>query len=157
MCKEIYFLNGRKEKLWEILPYGEEIPPCVQIEAALRSPSQWPEEIHLTGSNLELREMRLRDMNQPVQGHRTKIQTSGSKEWRDWIHNIEFHGLNKYKDRTTHRLLIEFDHCWSPLVARWVKGPALSLQWLGSLLWQGLDPWAGNFWMPWVQPKKKKK
>lgn len=30
-------------------------------------------------------------------------------------------------------------------MAQWVKGPAVSLQWLGPLLWHRLDPWLGNF------------
>ena len=29
-----------------------------------------------------------------------------------------------------------------------VKDPALSLKWLGLLLWHGFDPWSGNFHMP---------
>ena len=45
---------------------------------------------------------------------------------------------------------------WCSLVTQWVKDPALSLQRLGSLLWCGLDPWPGNFHMPWAQPKYKK-
>ena len=63
-----------------------------------------------------------------------------------------------------------------PAVVQWVKDLELSLQPLGSLaqhsgvndpelpqlwyrsqLWLGFDPWAGNFRMPQVQPKKKKK
>ena len=32
---------------------------------------------------------------------------------------------------------------WSSLVAWWVKDLALTLVWLGSLLWHGLDPWCG--------------
>ena len=32
----------------------------------------------------------------------------------------------------------------SSLVAQWVKGPALWLLWLGSLLWHGLGPLPGN-------------
>ena len=45
----------------------------------------------------------------------------------------------------------------SSLVFPWVKDPALSLLWLGLLLWHTLDPWPGNFYKPQVQPKKKKK
>ena len=39
-----------------------------------------------------------------------------------------------------------------------VKDLALSLQWLGSLLWLGFYPWPGNFYMLWTQqtpPQKK--
>ena len=36
-----------------------------------------------------------------------------------------------------------------------VKDMALSLLWLGLLLWIGFDPWPGNFCMPQVQTKKK--
>ena len=32
---------------------------------------------------------------------------------------------------------------------RQVKDLALSLQWLGSLLWHGFDPWLENFQMLW--------
>ena len=38
-----------------------------------------------------------------------------------------------------------------------VKDPALSLQQLGSLLRPRFSPWPGNFHLPWVQKKKKKK
>ena len=38
-----------------------------------------------------------------------------------------------------------------------VKDPALSLQWLRSLLWFRFDPWPRNFCLPQVQPKNKKK
>jgi len=31
------------------------------------------------------------------------------------------------------------------LVEQQVKDPALSLPWLGLLLWQEIDPWPGNF------------
>ena len=40
------------------------------------------------------------------------------------------------------------------LVAQWVKGLALSLQRLWSLLWQGFDPWPRNFHILWTGPKK---
>ena len=33
----------------------------------------------------------------------------------------------------------------------------VSLLWLGSLLWRRFDPWPGNFHMPQVQPKGKKR
>ena len=36
------------------------------------------------------------------------------------------------------------------LVAQWVKDPALSLLWLGLLLWHKIDPWA------WPKNKQKK-
>ena len=42
-------------------------------------------------------------------------------------------------------------------MVQWVKDPALSLLWLGSMLWLGFDPWPGNLHMPWAWPKKKKK
>ena len=42
-------------------------------------------------------------------------------------------------------------------VVQWVRDPVLSLQWLGSLLWHGLDPWPGNFCVLWARTKKKKK
>ena len=41
-------------------------------------------------------------------------------------------------------------------MAQQVKGLALSLQWLGSRLWLGFDPWPGNFHMKRVGPKRKK-
>ena len=40
-------------------------------------------------------------------------------------------------------------------VAQWVQYPALSLQWLESLLWLGFDPWPGNFHVLWVGPKRR--
>ena len=45
----------------------------------------------------------------------------------------------------------------SSLAAQPVKDLALSLQQLRSLPWYGFNPWAGNFHMLWVRPKKKKK
>ena len=36
------------------------------------------------------------------------------------------------------------------------KDLALSLQWLGWLLWHRSDPWPGNFCMLWSWPKKKR-
>ena len=45
----------------------------------------------------------------------------------------------------------------SSLVAQWVKDMALSLEWLGSLLWLGFDPWPRNFHVSQAWPKKKKK
>ena len=44
----------------------------------------------------------------------------------------------------------------SSLVVPWVRDLALSLQWLGSLLWHRLSPWSGNFHMPQTHPKNKK-
>ena len=35
--------------------------------------------------------------------------------------------------------------CWSSLVAQWVKDPALSPLWLGSLLWHWFHTWPRNF------------
>ena len=43
----------------------------------------------------------------------------------------------------------------SSLVAQQVKDLALSVQWPGSLLWCGFDPWPRNFCMPWAWPHKK--
>ena len=37
-----------------------------------------------------------------------------------------------------------------------VKDLALSLQWLGSLLWHLFDPWPWNFYRLWALPKLKK-
>ena len=33
-------------------------------------------------------------------------------------------------------------------MAQWVKDPALSLLWFGSLLWYRFHPWLRNFCMP---------
>ena len=38
-----------------------------------------------------------------------------------------------------------------------VKDLVLSLLWLRSLLWCRFDPWPGNFCMPQVWPKEKRK
>lgn len=43
----------------------------------------------------------------------------------------------------------------SSLVVLQVKDPVLSLKWLGSLLWHGLDLWPGNFHVPLAWSKKK--
>ena len=40
----------------------------------------------------------------------------------------------------------------SSLVVQRVKDPALSLQWLRSLLWPRFSPWPGNFHMQRVRP-----
>lgn len=42
----------------------------------------------------------------------------------------------------------------SSLVVQEVKSLALSLQWLGLLLWRGLDPWPENFHMLRARTKK---
>lgn len=44
-----------------------------------------------------------------------------------------------------------------PSPAQWVKDPALLQLWHRSQLQLELDPWPGNFPMPWGQPKKKKR
>ena len=38
-----------------------------------------------------------------------------------------------------------------------VKDLALSLQWLGLLLWRGFDPWPGNFHLLWAWPESQNK
>ena len=45
---------------------------------------------------------------------------------------------------------------WSSLMAQRVKGPALSLQWLGPLLCHRFLLWPWNFHMPQMQPPPKK-
>ena len=40
-------------------------------------------------------------------------------------------------------------------VTQRVKDPPLSLQWLKSLMWHRLNPWLGNFCIPWIWPKTK--
>ena len=40
----------------------------------------------------------------------------------------------------------------SSLVVQQAMDPVLSLQWLGLLLWCGLNPWPRNFRIPWEQP-----
>ena len=45
---------------------------------------------------------------------------------------------------------------WSS-VLQWIKDPAWSLQWLGSLLWLRFNPWPRNFHMLCLAKKKKKK
>ena len=39
-------------------------------------------------------------------------------------------------------------------MAQQIKDPALSLLWLGLLVWRGFDPWPRNFHMPWAEAKK---
>ena len=36
-----------------------------------------------------------------------------------------------------------------------VKEPAFLLMWLRSLLWLWFNPWPGNSYMMWAQPKRK--
>ena len=45
----------------------------------------------------------------------------------------------------------------SSLVVQQVKDPVLLLQQLWSLTWNGFDSWPGNFGMPCLRKKKKKK
>lgn len=42
-------------------------------------------------------------------------------------------------------------------MVQWVKNLALSLQWLGWLLWHRFDPCLRNFHMVGVKQKKRKK
>ena len=42
-------------------------------------------------------------------------------------------------------------------MAQWIKDPKLSHLWLWLLLHYGLDPWPGNFHMPWAQPPPPQK
>ena len=44
-----------------------------------------------------------------------------------------------------------------PGLAQWVEDHALPRRWHRSQMWLRFDPWPGNFHMPRVQPKKKKK
>ena len=44
----------------------------------------------------------------------------------------------------------------SSIEAQWVKYPALSLQWPGSLLWHEFNPWPRNFHVGWAKLKKKR-
>ena len=55
------------------------------------------------------------------------------------------------------KIINKNDWNWSSPVTHWIKDPMLSLPCFRSLLWYGFDPWPGNFYVPWVQPKKKKK
>ena len=41
-------------------------------------------------------------------------------------------------------------------MAKRLKDLALSLQWLGLLVWLGFDPWPKNFHMPQLWPNKIK-
>ena len=42
-------------------------------------------------------------------------------------------------------------------MAQWIKDLAVSLQWLGLLLWHGFDPCPRNFHVPRTYPNNKKK
>ena len=50
-----------------------------------------------------------------------------------------------------------FENSRNSHVVLQVKDLALSLQWLGLLLWHRFYPWSRNFCMPVVLPKRKKK
>ena len=43
------------------------------------------------------------------------------------------------------------------LVTQQLKSPALSLLWLGLLLWHGFNPWPWNLCIAWAGQKKEKK
>ena len=58
-------------------------------------------------------------------------------------------------EMTLYLLLVKIFCILEFLCGKRVKDPALSLQWLGSLLWHGFSPWPGNFHMVWARPKKK--
>ena len=51
-------------------------------------------------------------------------------------------------------LLLKMDLLGSSLLVQQVNNLALSLWWLGSLLWLGFCPWPGNFHMMWIWPPK---
>lgn len=55
------------------------------------------------------------------------------------------------------KVLVKTKDSGSSLVAQQSGDPELSLLWLGVLSWCGFNPWLGNFYMPQVQPEKKKK
>ena len=42
-------------------------------------------------------------------------------------------------------------------MVQWIKDLALSLPWLGSLLWGPFSAWSGNFHMPQVHPGQEQK
>ena len=64
----------------------------------------------------------------------------GGRRWR-WKAEVEVGGTKGQSS-------------WNSQVAQWVKDPALSLLWFGSLLWLGFDPWPGIICMPWAWPKQ---
>lgn len=51
-------------------------------------------------------------------------------------------------------IILEFSYCTVGYGSGIVTA-ALSLKQLGLLLWQGFDPWPGNFHMPQARPKKR--
>ena len=61
--------------------------------------------------------------------------------------------INPHLLKVGHQKIIELG---SSLVAQCVKDLALSLLWLRSLLWYGIDPWPGNFCMSQALPKTNK-
>ena len=77
------------------------------------------------------------------------------KEERGWEERIEEKGKKKRAILPVW-IYIQFNtHLRNSQVAQWVTDLALSLQWHGSLLWHGLDPWPGNFCMLWAWQKIK--
>lgn len=42
-------------------------------------------------------------------------------------------------------------------MVQWVKDPMVSLQWLGSMLWPGLNSWPGNFHVHRSSQRRKEK
>ena len=68
---------------------------------------------------------------------------------------LKFHSIDSYT-----AILNTQSQNWlnqSSLIAQHVKNLVLSLQWLELLLRGRFDLYTGNFYMPWVQPKKKKR
>ena len=73
---------------------------------------------------------------------------------RRFLHLVKCHNLlGNLKTQAPANQLYRIRIRSSPVVHQ-VKNLALSLQWLGLLLWCRFYPWPGNFHVLWVQPKK---
>ena len=53
---------------------------------------------------------------------------------------------------TIKKIFLKYTQRQSSLVVQQVKDLALSLRWLGLLLWHRFNLWPGNFCMPWAVP-----
>ena len=68
--------------------------------------------------------------------------------------NIDNFCMTVYISSKFYTFIFILKFSWSSLVAQWVKGPALSLLWCGSLQWNRFDPWPWNFFIPQAQLKE---
>ena len=87
----------------------------------------------------------------PRPGIESKLQLQPTPQL--WQHRI-FNPLCHTRSSTI-LPIFKMELFGSSQVAQWVKEPALSLQWLRSMLWRKLDLWTRNFCLPRALPKRR--